>query len=170
MTIQETNLFLKRIKQHYQDFIIDNSKVDEWYRELKDYDYVEVNNKLDDHLRNEQYGHQIPKVAFLTKYLTKISEKSKNNANNIRVRCHLCGAGMPLTEYGKHIERCNSVEYLNQQCLRLKDREIDKEKYRSMDYKSFNSIYDKVLEEILKITTDEEERTNITNYFLGTGQ
>lgn len=167
MTIQETNYFLKRIKQHYQEFIIDNTKIDEWYKELKDYDYQEVNNKLEEHLRNEQYGHQIPKVAFLTKYLTKISDKSKNNANNIRVRCHLCGKGMALNEYDKHIARCNSVEYLNLQSQRLYDKEIDKDKYRNMDDETFDKIYDKVLNKILEITNDSEEKQNIMNYFLG---
>lgn len=169
MTIQETNNFLKRIKQHYQDFIIDNTKLDEWYKELKDYDYFEVNQKLEEHLRSEQYGRQIPKVAFLTKYLTKLSEKNKNQANSIRVRCNVCGKCMALDEYDKHIERCNSVEYLNQQSLRLYDKEIDKDKYRNLDDETFNKIYDKVLNKILEISMDEREKEMISNYFLGSG-
>ena len=59
MTIQETKQFMTRIKQHYQEFVIDNYKIDEWYKELKSYDYDEVNKKLDEHLRNEQYGQYL---------------------------------------------------------------------------------------------------------------
>ena len=77
MTIKETNDFMERIKQHYQEFVIDDYKIEEWYKELKDYDYQEVNAKLEEHLRNEQYGTSIPKVYFLTKYLTKEKDKNK---------------------------------------------------------------------------------------------
>ena len=64
MSIEETKNFMIRIKQHYQEFVMDNIKLNEWYSELKDYDYFEVNNKFEEHLRNEQYGNQIPKIGF----------------------------------------------------------------------------------------------------------
>lgn len=170
MTIQETKLFMERIKQHYQEFVIDNYKITEWYKELKDYDYNEVNVKLDDHLRNEQFGNQIPKVYFLTKYLTKLSEKGQYDASKIKVRCHLCNAILSFEEYDKHIARCNSVEYLNQQSLRFYDKEIDKAKYRNMEDKDFNGIYDKVLYKILEISENEKEKEMISNYFVGRGK
>ena len=66
--------FMDRIKSHYQEFIIDDFKIKEWYDELKDYSYEDVNKKLDEHLRSEQYGNFIPKVYFLTKFLTKEKE------------------------------------------------------------------------------------------------
>lgn len=166
MTIQETKEFMSRIKQHYQEFIIDNYKIDEWYKELKNYDYDEVNKKLDEHLRNEQYGHQMPKVYFLTKYLTKISEKSQYDASKITLKCSLCGKVVTYNDFDKHIERCNSVEYLNLQSQRLYNKEIDKEKYRNMEDNVFNSIYDKLLNKILEITNDNTEKERITNYFL----
>lgn len=170
MTLTETRNFMERIKLHYQEFMIDNAKVEEWHRELKDYNTYEVNDKFEEHLRNEQYGNQIPKIGFLTKYLIKESEKPLNNANVIRVKCSQCGKGIALTEFDKHMERCNSVEYLNLQSQRLFDREIDKEKYRQMDDETFNKIYDKVANEILKISTDEEEKQRIMNYLLGVEQ
>ena len=167
MTLTETRNFMERIKLHYQEFMIDNAKVEEWHRELKDYNTYEVNDKFEEHLRNEQYGHQIPKVAFLTKYLIKISEKSKYNPSNLILRCGICGKSVPYNDYDKHITRCNSVEYLNLQSQRLYDKEIDKDKYRNMDDETFDKIYDKVLNKILEITNDSEEKQNIMNYFLG---
>ena len=167
MTLKETKEFMERIKQHYQEFIIDNPKIEEWHRELKDYNIHEVNDKFEEHLRNEQYGSQIPKIGFLTKYLIKENEKPSYNTSSIRVRCNVCGKGMALTEYDKHIQRCNSVEYLNQQSLRFYDKEIDKEKYRNMDDETFNKTYDKVLNKILEVSEDEQEKDMICKYFLG---
>lgn len=165
MTIQETKEFMNRIKQHYQDFIVDDSKLNEWYKELKNYDYFEVNDKLEQHLRNEQYGHQIPKVAFLTKYLTKVDEKNKNEANNIMVKCNVCGASITLADFEKHTDRCNSVEYLNEQSIRLYDKELNKDYYRQMDDEKFDRIYDNVLRKILEVTNNSIEKYVITKYF-----
>lgn len=167
MTKRDVMTFMNRIKQHYQEFLIDDGKCEEWYRELKDYNTHEVNEKFEEHLRNENYCSQIPRIGFLIKYLIKEKDKATNNANTIRVKCSQCGKGMLLTEYDKHIERCNSVEYLNLQSLRFTGKELDKEKYRQMDEETFNKIYDKVLNKILETTTDEEEKQNIMNYFLG---
>lgn len=168
MTLTETKNFMERIKFYYQEFVIDNLKVEEWHRQLKDYNNQEVNEKFEEHLRNENYCSQIPRIGFLIKYLIKEKDKATNNANTIRVRCNLCGKGMALTEYDKHMERCNSVEYLNEQCLRLNDKEIDKKKYRTMDDETFKNIYDKVANKVLEISEDEEEKQRIINYLLGT--
>lgn len=165
MTLQETKDFMDRIQQHYQEFIIDLNKINEWYKELKDYDYFEVNDKLEQHLRNEQYGHQIPKVGFLTKYLTKLSEKNKLNANNIIVKCSLCGKSVPYNDYDTHYTRCNSVEYLNEQSIRLYDKELNKDYYRQMDDEKFNKIYDNVLKKILEVTNNAIEKYMISKYF-----
>lgn len=167
MTLTETKNFMERIKFYYQEFVIDNLKVEEWHRQLKDYNNQEVNDKLEEHLRNENYCSQIPRIGFLIKYLIKEKDKAANNANTIRVRCSLCGKGMALTEFDSHMERCNSVEYLNEQCLRLNDKEIDKEKYRAMDDATFKNIYDKVANKVLEISEDEEEKQRIMNYLLG---
>lgn len=165
MTVQETNDFLKRIKQHYQDFIIDNSKLDEWYKELKDYSLKDVNKKLDEHLRNEYYGNQIPKVFFLTKHLVK--EKDKDKTDNLLVRCSLCGKVIKYLNFQNHMDRCNSVEFINLQSKKLFSKEIDKQRYREMPDEDFDKIYNKLLERILQTSDDKEEIKRINNYMIG---
>ena len=167
MTIKETNDFMERIKQHYQEFVIDDYKIEEWYKELKDYDYQEVNAKLEEHLRNEQYGTSIPKVYFLTKYLTKEKDKNKYNTSNIIVRCQICGKKIRMNLYDKHYERCSSVEYLDIQSRRLYNKNLDKQKLRDMPDDSFNKIYNKVLVDLLETTDDKEEIDRINNYMIG---
>lgn len=169
MTKVDVMNFMNRIKQHYQEFIIDDGKCEEWYKELKDYNTHEVNDKFEEHLKSEQYGNQIPKIGFLTKYLVKEKEKPLNNANTIRVVCNQCRKAISLTEFDKHMERCNSVEYLSQQSQRLYGKEFDKEKLRNMSDEEFDKIYNKVSNDILKVSEDEEEKQRIMNYFLGVG-
>ena len=165
MTVQETNKFLTRIKQHYQDFIIDDQKIEEWFKELKDYNYDDVNKKLDEHLRNEQYGNQIPKVYFITKHLTK--EKDKQKVENFLVRCSICGKVIKYSEFQTHMDRCNSVEFINLQSKKLFGKEIDKQRYREMPFEEFDKIYNKLLERILQTSKNKDEIERIENYMIG---
>lgn len=167
MTIEETTKFMKRIKQHYQDFIIDSTKVEEWFKELKNYSYDDVNIKLEEHLKSEQFGHQIPKVYFLTKYLTPEKDKIKNKANNLLVRCSLCGKVIKYSEFQNHMDRCNSVEFINLQSKKIFNKEIDKDRYRNMSDEDFDNIYNRLLERILQTSNDIEEKTRIENYMIG---
>ena len=45
---------LKRIKYNYNEFIVDDYTITEWYKELKDYELEDVMDKLDQHFRSEQ--------------------------------------------------------------------------------------------------------------------
>lgn len=163
MELKDVKTILTRIKVNYPTFVNDDYTKSEWYRELKDYSLDDVMEKLEQHFRSEQYGNQIPKVYFLTKYLTK--EKEKNKTKEIYVRCSNCGKTVNLDEYDNHMERCNSIQYLNKQSEKYFNREIDKEKYFQMDEKTFDEKYDKVLEYVLKNTTNEDEIKYISRYF-----
>ena len=163
MERKDVSIIMKRIKSHYQEFIVDDFKLEEWYRELKDYSLDDVMEKLDLHLKSEQYGNQIPKVYFLTKYLTKESEKNKKI--QINVNCQLCGKKVSLDEYDKHYDRCSSIDYLNRQSIKYFDKEIDKEKYYLIEDDIFNEKYDKVLNYVLNHTNNPDEINYIERYF-----
>ena len=154
--------FMKRIKSHYQEFIVDDFKVDEWYKELKDYDFEDVNKKLESHLRSEQYGDSIPKLFFLTKWLEKSKDKGKRLC--CEVGCPICKQWFDVDELHSHYERCSSVNYLNKKSLEYKGEELDKELYLNMSYEDFNKKYDEICEYIRKHTKDEDEKKYITNY------
>ena len=38
VTKEQTKNLFRRIKSHYQEFAVDDFKVEEWYKELKEYD------------------------------------------------------------------------------------------------------------------------------------
>ena len=166
MERKEVQILMKRIKNNYSEFVIDDYAVSEWYKELKDYSLEDVMNKLEQHFRSEQYGNQPPKVYFLTKFLIKAKDKNKNDLDNIKVRCQICGKIIKYSEYKAHYERCLSVDYLNAKNKEYFDKEIDKEKYRNMDEKEFKQKYDKFCEFVLERTNDAEEKEYLMRYFL----
>ena len=166
MTREQTKAFLHRIKSHYSEFIIDQFKFDEWYKELKDYDYKEVNEKLEQHLRSEEFGDSVPKLYFLTRYLTKTSEKKE--AKYYKSNCRYCNKEIRTNqdteeELRKHENRCRSVDYMNKKRIEYKGQGIDKEKYRNLPQADFDSRYDAVLEYVYKHTEDANEKKFIGN-------
>ena len=169
MTIKEATTFMERIKQHYQDFIIDEYKIKEWYKDLQYYNFDEVNKKLDEHLRSEKYGEYIPKLHFLLMYLVKEEDKDKDWLLEKNVRCGMCGKIMNYYDYEEHYKRHSSIEYIKQQYLKYKNEEIDTEKLFNMDNAEFNKKYDKILEFVLENTEDKEEKERIEKYFIGRG-
>ena len=163
MTQKETSDFLKRIKSHYQEFIVDDYKIQEWYQALKDFDFEDVNRKLESHLRSETYGESIPKVYFLTKYLTPSKDKGK--IEKFKINCPICNECVTDDEFDKHYSKCLSIEYLSKQSIKYKNQELDKEKYKNMSDEEFEKKYDAICEYVLKKTEDLEEKGRLSNYF-----
>lgn len=84
MTKEQTKNLFRRIKSHYQEFTVDDFKVDEWHKELKDYDYDDVTKRFEFHLNSEDYGQVIPKLWFLKKGLITIGEKKESKVLSLR--------------------------------------------------------------------------------------
>lgn len=163
MKIKETSRLMERIKEHYQDFIIDEGKTEEWHNFLKDYAYEDVSKKLDEHLSSEQYGQFIPKVAFLVKYLTKEKEKGQNE--DYLVQCFYCKKYLKNSEFQKHFSRCSSINYMNNQRQRFFDKTFDDVAIKqlwNLDEESFRKKYREMLDVVRKNTTDECEKERIT--------
>ena len=163
MELKDVKTILTRIKVNYPAFVNDDYTRSEWYKELKDYSLDDVMEKLEQHFRSEQYGSQIPKVYFLTKYLTK--EKEKELKEEIFLGCQICGKTVSLEEYDKHFDRCSSIDYLNKQSIKYFNKPIEKEKFYFISDDLFQEKYDKVLNYILNHTDNEEEIKHINKYF-----
>lgn len=165
MTRDETKSFMKRIKQHYQEFTIDNYKLEEWHRELKKYDFEDVNKKFEEHLQNETYGRDIPKIYFLTKYIKTIEEKEKAKQTIAKTRCFLCGKEMMNSEFDKHFDRCSSVDYFIRKYKQIYGEELEREKLMKMSDEAFDRNYEKLLNQVMKTSTDENEIKRIIYIF-----
>lgn len=163
MELKDVKLILRRIQSYYPNFMIDDFKTKEWYNELKKFDFDDVNRKLEEHMRSADYGAYEPKLFYLTKYLkTKEEKEAKINYN---VNCQICGKLVKLSDYDSHFDRCSSVEFINKQCMDMKDTEIDKEKYFNMGDEEFNAFYDKLLRIVYNNSNDEMQKNAIKKYF-----
>lgn len=165
MELKEVSMLLKRIKSHYQEFIVDDFKVNEWYKELKDYSLEDVMEKLEQHLKSEQYGSQIPKVYFLTKYLIKEQEKNKKLVGN--QQCNICHKMINIDEFETHFDRCSSVDYLNRRSIDYFEKPIDKEKYMNMEQRLFDEKYNKMCYYIFEHTQNAQEKYCLEHYLMG---
>jgi len=164
MELKDVKTILARIKSNYPTFVNDDYTRSEWYKELKDYSLEDVMDKLEQHFRSEQYGNSIPKVYFLTKYLTKEKDKKTNKADNLMVFCQICGKKIPLSTYQEHYGRCLDVGYLQTQLQKYANKDINIEAFREMDEETFKEKYDKVAKYVYDNTDNDEEREYIGRY------
>ena len=147
MEKQETMNILKRIKSHYQEFALDDFKVNEWHRELQKFDYVDVDLKLDEHLKSEVYGEQIPKLFFLTKHLIPTNEKGQ--IKKYVIRCQLCGADVPDAIYDKHFARCNATKNIVLDFKKYLNLNVDEEQLKKLNDAKFEEVYQNYLHRML---------------------
>lgn len=139
MELKDVKMILNRIKVNYPTFVNDDYTRSEWYKELKDYSLEDVMKKLEQHFRSEQYGNSIPKVYFLTKYLTK--EKEKNTKENISYICPFCKKSISLELYEKHYNKCSSIDYLMNLSKKYFGKPLNKEKLEQADDDVFEKYY-----------------------------
>ena len=154
MTKQEVVTFLERIKANYQSFSQEGYVLNEWYERLKDYDKEDVYKKFEEHLQGD-LNSQIPKIHFITRYLKKSSEKGKSN--DYRVICSTCKKVLLLSEYQKHMERHNSIEYMKIHISMFKT--FNEEKLLKMSEEDFNKVYDQWIEKLYDHLTKKEEKS-----------
>ncbi|MGN1351317.1 MAG: hypothetical protein ACI4VE_00745 [Clostridia bacterium] len=169
MTKQEVITFLERIKANYQSFLQTPYVLEEWYDRLKDYDKEDVYKKFEEHL-NGELSSQIPKAHFITRYLTKSSDKGKEK--NYRVICGNCKKVLLLSEYQNHMERHNSIEYMKTHSDMFSV--FNEEKLLKMSEEDFKKIYDPWIEKLYnhlekkadKSQSELEEMKRIENYVM----
>jgi len=148
MTIKETTEFMERIKSHYQEFLIDDFKIKEWYKELKQFDYEDINNKLEQHLKSEVYGEQIPKLYFLTKYLTPSEDKGKEF--HYTTECYLCNKIINDEEYENHFSRCSSASTIVRDLKKYFNLDVKYNELMQMSDDNFNKAYVKYLNKMVE--------------------
>ncbi len=155
MELKDVKIILKRIKVNYQSFIDDAYTEKEWYKELKDYDLDDVMAKLEEHFKSEQYGNQIPKVYFLTKYLT--TSKAKTSQQKYQLQCPICNEWVKGEEFDTHYGRCSSIKYIIKQSKVYLHKDLEREALMNMSEEEFQEKYDKLLKIIQRGTSDQRE-------------
>ncbi|MFA5407987.1 MAG: hypothetical protein WC343_04370 [Bacilli bacterium] len=155
MTKKEVINFMARIKSHYQEFVIDDYKTSEWYKELEHYDNEDVNKKLDQHLKSQEYGLQIPKLFFLTNYLKTTKQKQVQSKGQIQ--CKFCEEYVDIEDFDSHYEKCMRINYIDKQADKF-NLNIKSNIY-NMSIEEIDNVYYKVLDHIKdKVSADERPK------------
>lgn len=145
MTKDQTKNLLRRIKSHYQEFSIDDFKVNDWHKELKDYDYEEVTERFELHLNSEDYGQAIPKLWFLKKGLRTFDEKKESKIYKNPVICQICGRPVDLRIYESHYNKCSAINYMQREIKRIYGKDVPREQLENMSEDQFRNKYDTLL-------------------------
>lgn len=164
MTTNEVQDFMQRIKAHYQEFIIDEFKFNEWYSELKEYQAEDINRKFEEHLKSETYGNYVPKINFLTKNLKKIGETGYDK-NAIFVRCNTCNQVMSLSNYDNHIDKCKDIDYMMFLMEKYTDKKADRTKLFDLEENVFKEKFKKMLEYAAQKESNEDEKKRLKEIY-----
>jgi len=147
--------FMSRIKAHYQDFDINDFKIDEWYEQLKDYDILDLNKKLDSHVKGE-YGDYPPKINYLTHGLIK--SFNKGATPSYIVECPMCHCDVSIQRFEIHYSRCSAINYLSNKCEKHFGAKINKQALYVMEDDKFDKLYINFLNKIIDKNTLEETK------------
>ena len=141
MTKQETINLIKKIKAYYPIFRLEEEGIDEWALRLKPYEYQDVLDKLEEHLKGEK-AEEPPKLHFITRYLKTKEEKEKYRGDYL-VRCNLCGREMFLKELEEtHYEKCLCIKALIP-ILRARGDDVSYEILDEYDFHTLDRLWDK---------------------------
>ena len=148
MTKEEASEVLRRIKANYQEFSIQENYIkDEWYRALQNYDLEDVFQKLDEHLRDEIYGREIPKVNFLVKGLIKSKDKGK--VRDYLIYCNNCGQVVGDKEYDKHYKKCSAADVIVRDLKKYFNLTVKRKELMELSDTKFEQAYQKYLNKML---------------------
>lgn len=157
----ETNKIINKITTFRQSFLVKKDTVAEWHKILKDYDYNDVDSKLDDYFKESKNFGQFPDPYYLTKYLTKT--KDKFSMENIVIHCSLCGEIIPQEKYQDHYDRCSSADYVYRMYKKYYNKIINKEEIKKLPDEQFDKMYWQFCDNLYKIIPDGLEKKCLEN-------
>lgn len=145
MTLEETKKVIDKIKIHRLSFgnQLDKSGMEnlklEWFRILEPYDYVDVDEKLNEYFRDGDNEGKYPNPYYLVKYL-KTSEK-KNQTNEYYVICPQCQEYINLSVFDSHYNKCLSMNYVISSMKKYFNKKITREELSVLSDKVFWDKY-----------------------------
>lgn len=165
MEKKETINFMQRIRSYYQEFIIDDFKIEEWHNQLKEYDAKDVNERLDKHLKSETYGDYPPKLNYILAGIIKT--KDKDAVKKYTIVCANCGKALDYFNYDEHIRRCNAIDYVIREMKKYLKKDVTREQLENMSEQNFWDKYDAMLELIKSKLPDNSGKKRLIQAYFG---
>lgn len=106
MEKNETIDILNKIKINYSDLSITEQLVNDWHEVLKEYPYLEIDEKLNSYLKTD--SDKPPRLNHLTNGVQTLAQKC-NSINEATIWCNMCQKKMNYREYERHYGRCLQV-------------------------------------------------------------
>lgn len=161
MDRKETIKLLDKITTFRQSFLVKKDTVDNWHKVLKDYDYKDVDDKLDDYFRESKNFGQYPDPYYLTKYLTKT--KDKNSKWNMKVQCSICGKLFSQEQLDEHFDRCSSIDYVFRMYRKHYNKKINRNELWELPNETFDKMYWAFCEKLYNELPDGLEKKCLEN-------
>lgn len=161
MDRMETQKIINKIKTFRQSFLVERDTVDNWLNVLKDYDYKDVDEKLDEYFRESKNFGQYPDPYYLTKYLIKSNEKF--SMSNITIKCSLCGKTVLQDKYQEHYDRCSSVDYVIRMNKRFYHRSLNRYALEKLPDNEFEEMYWRFCYNLYEIMPEGLEKRCLEN-------
>ena len=129
------------IKGYYNNqFFVDDYVLDAWLESMKEYDYKDAEEHLQEYLK--EYPDIPPKPHTFKKGLYTLEEKEKMRNSKYTVQCNLCRRWMPLEEYDSHYSKCLSISYLISRAKK-EGKQITREELENCRSDILNRLYEK---------------------------
>lgn len=162
MTKTETISFMQKIKSYYQEFIIEDYVINEWYEKLKPFDLDDVLARLDKHL-NGEYQKKLPRLNYFVNGLKTPEEKAKTSV--VKIRCSHCNKVIGLDELDGHTARHNSIAYIKSR-EKLLNKSFNEQKLLDAEEGKFEKFYYDFIVELYCVLPDSSEEKNRLDYLL----
>lgn len=159
MTRKETADFMERIRLHYPNrFIVDKIKINTWYNTLQNFSFDELNEKLERHLKNEEFSEKVPSLDFLVRYATPETHVEEDYI----IECQKCGHFFEnRKEYHRHLDRCIKITTMVRDLKNYFELNIDRPKLETYNNLQVDELYnryiDKMLNEAIGLPSERRE-------------
>lgn len=147
MTRKETAEFMERIRLHYPNkFIVDKIKINTWYNTLQNFSFDELNEKLERHLKNEEFADRVPSLDFLVRYATPENYVDEDYI----IECKKCSRYFEDHEtYSDHIDRCIRITTMIRDMKNYFDINLSREKMEMYNDRQINELYNRYVDRML---------------------
>ena len=158
------NVFDYLINSYGKTFEINDSIYEYWSKELSQYEYLDIMERLKTLMGEERYSAKPPLLQAIIRGITKTSDKI--NFNELVYYCQFCHR--PYNNYEQmveHEDRCRSIRYIERQYKRFNFGTVDKKELYNLSQEEFDERYKKLLKIVLEKSTNENEKQIIRNIF-----
>lgn len=144
---------------------IDKSRqLNEWSTITSEYDKTDVFKKTKELMATEEYRKTPPTIYYITRALTKVNDKI--DFSQRVYYCSQCNRAFNSYEdMLKHEDRCRSVNYVIRNTKKYFNKEYSRKELFDLTDDEFEERYNKLLVNILRVSTNEDEKRNIRYIF-----